>query len=307
MSGANPFECHDLAKRYGSIDALSGVDIVVPPGTAVGFLGPNGAGKTTLIRIAMGMLRPTRGTASLYGIDCGEPRARTGIGYMPADPVFFPALTGRANLDLFAQMQGADPIDRDWAESLLDLGDDVLDRRAGTYSSGMRQKLGIIQAVQHRPRLVVLDEPANRLDPLAHRAFETVVREIATSGRSVLLSSHTLSEVEQVCDAVVMIDRGRVLLEQSAAALTARALRRVHIRYRTPPANLPSSLPPQLIDPVVTDHVVDARLPANQVDVLRTLLAGDVEDLLVEPAGLEDVFFDLYRQDRQDRPDRGEQ
>ncbi len=251
----------------------------------------------------MGMLRPTRGTASLYGIDCSEPRARTGIGYMPADPVFFPALTGRANLDLFAQMQGADPIDRDWAELLLDLGDDVLDRRAGTYSSGMRQKLGIIQAVQHRPRLVVLDEPANRLDPLAHRAFETVVREIATSGRSVLLSSHTLSEVEQVCDAVVMIDRGRVLLEQSAAALTARALRRVHIRYRTPPANLPSSLPPQLIDPVVTDHVVDARLPANQVDVLRTLLAGDVEDLLVEPAGLEDVFFDLYRQDR---PDRGE-
>jgi beta-exotoxin I transport system ATP-binding protein len=291
--GAAPsLECRDLAKRYGSIVALDGVDMIVAPGSIVGFLGPNGAGKTTLIRIVMGLLRPTRGAARLFGVPSERPDARREVGYMGADPVFFPALTGRENLDLLVDLQGAAPVDRDWAASLLDLPDDVLDRHAGTYSSGMRQKLGIVQAVQHDPALVVLDEPANRLDPIAHRAFETLVREIAAAGRAVLLSSHTLSEVEQVCDTVVMIDRGRVLLEAAAEELTAHALRRVRIRYRT----VPTVLPDGLVDPKVDDHVVEARLPAGRVDVLRAVLAGDVEDLVVEPAGLEDVFFELYRE-----------
>jgi ABC-2 type transport system ATP-binding protein len=161
----------------------------------------------------------------------------------------------------------------------------------------MRQKLGIMQAVQHRPSLVILDEPANRLDPIAHRAFEELVRSIAASGRAVLLSSHTLSEVEQVCDTVVMIDRGRVLLEAAAQDLMARALRRVRIRYRTLPATLPDGLMEPVVDAHAGDgHVVEARLPPGRVDVLRAVLDGDVEDLVVEPAGLEDVFFDLYRQ-----------
>jgi ABC-2 type transport system ATP-binding protein len=110
----------------------------------------------------------------------------------------------------------------------------------------------------------------------------------------VLLSSHTLSEVEQVCDRVLMVDRGHVLLDSPAEQLTARALRRVRIRYRT----VPSVLPDGLLDPTIDDHVVEARLPAGRVDVLRDVLAGDVEDLVVEPAGLEDVFFDLYRERR---------
>jgi ABC-2 type transport system ATP-binding protein len=239
----------------------------------------------------MGILRPTRGTVQIFGTPAERPEARRNVGYMGADPVFYAALTGRENLDLLVELQRAQPVDREWATTLLDLPDDVLDRHAGTYSSGMRQKLGIVQAVQHSPALVVFDEPANRLDPIAHRAFEELVRAIAGAGAAVLLSSHTLSEVEQVCDTIVMIDRGRVLLEESSRELTARALRKVYVRYH----NMPWSLPAGLIDPKVEDHVVEARLPPGRIDVLRALLEGDVEDLIVEPAGLEEVFFDLYR------------
>jgi ABC-2 type transport system ATP-binding protein len=238
------------------------------------------------------MLHPTRGSVRVFGTPADRPDARRDVGYMGADPVFYPALSGRENLDLLASLQGEQPVDRDWATALLDLTADVLDRPAGTYSSGMRQKLGIVQAVQHRPNLIVLDEPANRLDPIAHRAFEQLVHEIAASGRSVLLSSHTLSEVEQVCDTVVMIDRGRVLLEQPAHELTARALRHVRVRYRT----LPAAFPDGLVDVHLDGNALDARLPAGKIDVLRDLLAGDVDDVVVEPAGLEEVFFDLYRQ-----------
>jgi ABC-2 type transport system ATP-binding protein len=293
-SGAPPLECRDVVKRYGAVPALNGVDLVVQAGSVVGFLGPNGAGKTTLIRIVMGLLRATSGTVRVFGVDAQRPAARAGVGYMGADPVFFTALTGRENLDLLSDLHGAPPVDREWATGLLDLSDDVLDRRAGTYSSGMRQKLGIVQAVQHRPSFVVLDEPANRLDPIAHRAFEALVHDIKQSGRAVLLSSHTLSEVEQVCDTVVMIDRGRVLLEEPAETLTSRALRRVRIRYHS----LPAALPDGLVDPVVDDCIVNARVPAHRVDILRHVLEGDVDDILVEPAGLEDVFFDLYEQQR---------
>jgi ABC-2 type transport system ATP-binding protein len=212
---------------------------------------------------------------------------------MPADPVFYNTLTGRENLDMLASLQQAEPVDRAYACEILDLSDDVLDRPAGTYSSGMRQKLGIVQAVQHRPALVVLDEPANRLDPLAHHAFETLMREVATHGRAVLLSSHTLSEVQELCDRVVMVQRGRVLLESASDDLMARARRVLTVHFT---GSSPPSLPAEVVDVTSPQPgVLTGRMPAQRTDLLRTVLdRPGVVDVLVEPARLEDVFLDLY-------------
>jgi ABC-2 type transport system ATP-binding protein len=210
---------------------------------------------------------------------------------MPADPVFYTTLTGRENLDLLTSLQAAAPVDRAHACEVLELDDSVLDRPAGTYSSGMRQKLGIVQAVQHRPHLVVLDEPANRLDPLAHHAFESLMREIATDGRSVLLSSHTLSEVQELCDRIVMVRQGRVLLESARDELVARARRVLTVHFHGDPPALPDGI----TDAVVDGTTLTARVAAGRPDLLRAVLdAPGVDDVLIEPARLEDVFLDLY-------------
>ncbi len=294
METASPLECRGVVKHFGPVVALDGVDLTMRAGSVTGFLGPNGAGKTTLLRIAAGLLHATRGDVLVFGTPSDRPEARLGVGYLPADPVFYPSLTGRENLDLLARLQGEGSPDRAEACERLELADDVLDRPAGTYSSGMRQKLGIVQAVQHRPRLVILDEPANRLDPMSHRAFESLVHDVVATGSSVLLSSHTLSEVEEVCDTVTMIDTGRILLDAAARELTAHALRQVTVRYRTTPPPPPDGL----VDAHVVANRIEARLASGRPDVLRALLADpDVDDLTVEPASLEDVFFDLYRRD----------
>ncbi len=293
MREALPLTCRGVSKRFGTLRALDDVSLDVPAGSITGFLGPNGAGKSTLLRIVCGLLRPSAGRVELFGVDARTARARATLGAMPADPVFYTALSGRQNLDLLASLQQAEPVDRMHACEVLDLPDDVLDRPAGTYSSGMRQKLGIVQAVQHRPALVVLDEPANRLDPIAHHAFELLMREIVASGRAVLLSSHTLPEVQELCDRIVMVQRGKVLLESGRDELVARARRvlTVHFDGATAP-----SLPGEVADvTLVGPGVLTGRVPANRPDLLRTVLdVPGVADVLVEPARLEDVFLGLY-------------
>jgi ABC-2 type transport system ATP-binding protein len=196
---------------------------------------------------------------------------------MPADPAFLPHLTGRDNLDLLAKLRGgADQTMRRAATAALDLEDAALDRAVGGYSSGMRQKLAIVAAVQHRPALVVLDEPANRLDPIAHHAFCDLVRRMAGEGHTVLLSSHVLAEVEAVCDDVLLVREGALLRAATVAELRENAPRVVTVTRAD--------------GTTATTHVA-----AERPDLLRELLAGpDVVDMTVVPASLEDVVLALY-------------
>lgn len=292
-AGPHPIACRGLTRYYGRVVGIEGLDLVVRRGTVTGFLGPNGAGKTTVIRLLMGLLAPTAGEAWICGVPVGSAAARRRVGYLPADPAFYPHLTGRENLDLLAELGGWACPDREWAAALLGLSDDDLQRPVREYSSGMVQKLGLVQAVQHRPDVVVLDEPANRLDPIAHRRFEELMRSLAADGRTVFLSSHILSEVEAVCDEVAMVRAGRLLMTASVADLRGRALRNLTVRYtRTPP-----SLPAGLLDLALDGTVLHARLPAGRTDVLRALLADPgVEDVLVEPTSLEETFLHLYEE-----------
>ncbi len=287
-----PIACRGLTKYYDRAIGVEGLDLSVAAGSVMGFLGPNGAGKTTVIRMLVGLLLPTSGSALLWGRPARDAEARRALGYMPADPAFYPALTGTENLDLLASIQGAPSADREWAIDLLGLSRSVLGRPVRSYSSGMVQKLALVQAVQHRPSVLILDEPANRLDPLAHRSFEEMVRRVAADGRTVLLSSHTLSEVEDVCDKVALLRAGRLLAVQSVGSLSAAAPRWVHAHYRVPPLSLPDAL----IDPVLSGDRLDARMPAGAIGALRELLADEhLVDLTVEPGSLEETFVHLYR------------
>jgi ABC-2 type transport system ATP-binding protein len=294
QSGVPPIRCRGLTRYYGRTVGIDGLDLDVAPGAVTGFLGPNGAGKTTVIRLLTGLLKPTQGTAELFGVAAQQPHARATTGYMPADPAFYRHLSGTQNLNLLAELGRWESPDRAWAAELLELNAEALERPVATYSSGMIQKLGLVQAVQHRPALVILDEPANRLDPIAHHRFEEMVQSIAADGRTVFLSSHMLSEVESLCDHVAMVRAGKLLTTADVADLTAAAMREVTIRYHHP-----HPIPGGLLDATAHGNVVRGKLKGASVDVLRAVLADpEVEDLLVEPASLEDTFLHLYEADR---------
>lgn len=291
-AGDAPIHVEHVTKRFGAVTAVADLTFSLRPGTITGFLGPNGAGKSTTLRMVGGLLRPTSGRVQLFGVDARDPDARRSLGYMPADPSFLPNLTGRDNLDLLAHLRGgAHHATREQATRALDLDAADLERPVRGYSSGMRQKLAIIAAVQHRPALVVLDEPANRLDPIAHRSFCALVRGMAADGATVFLSSHVLAEVESVCDSVLLVRDGALLKEATVDELRADAPRVVTVTYRRPPGRVPSGLS----DGYVDGATAVGRLAADQPEVLRALLADpEVVDLTVVPASLEDVVLALY-------------
>ena len=287
-----PVELLDVSKRYGDVAAVVDLSFALQPGTVTGFLGPNGAGKSTTLRMVGGLLRPTAGQARLFGVDARDPKARRDLGYMPADPSFLPHLSGRDNLDLLAALRHAKDLAlRNVAADALGLTARDLDRTVGGYSSGMRQKLAVIAAVQHRPSLVILDEPANRLDPIAHRAFCELIRGMTGDGHTVFLSSHVLAEVEAVCDSVLLVREGALLTSATVAELREHAPRVVTVTYRRAPDRMPEGLSDARVDGVA----VIGHLAGDRPQVLRRVLADpDVIDLTVVPASLEDVVLALY-------------
>jgi ABC-2 type transport system ATP-binding protein len=198
-----------LTKRYGSRTVVDSLDFEMPAGAVTGLVGPNGAGKTTILRMLLGLVRPDGGTGSVIGRPISEPAAYLpGVGAMVEGPAFYPGLSGARNLAVFATLAG---IDRGRVPLVLERFG--LAERAGdayrTYSLGMRQRLGIAAALLGDPALVVLDEPTNGLDPAGIREMRGIIRSIADDGRSVLVTSHLLNEVQQVCDWLIVVDKGR--------------------------------------------------------------------------------------------------
>jgi ABC-2 type transport system ATP-binding protein len=203
-----------LHKRYGLHVALTGLDLDVGPGQVVGLLGPNGAGKTTTVKILTGLVQATGGTAELFGVPAGDPAARRRLGYLPEHFRFPEWLPGIELLRFHARLAGRDARrEDDRLHQLLALVglEGRGDERIRGYSKGMTQRLGLAQALVGEPDLVLLDEPTSAMDPLGRREIRELIRGLAASGTAVLLNSHLLSEVELVCDHVVVIDRGRVL------------------------------------------------------------------------------------------------
>jgi ABC-2 type transport system ATP-binding protein len=208
-------ETRDLCRGYGRRVGITAVDLNVREGQIFGFLGPNGAGKTTTIRVLLGLLRPTSGVATVFGLDCWHRshRIKQEVGYLPGDLRLYPWLTGEAALRMVGRIRGRD---------LMPAGRRLADRyqlemsvQAKAMSRGMRQKLGLILALAHKPRLLILDEPTSGLDPLMRDELSGHLRELAAEGHTVFFSSHTLSEVEQLCDHIAIVRAGRIAADES--------------------------------------------------------------------------------------------
>jgi len=218
-----------LTKDYGDVRANDDVTFDVEAGEVFGYLGPNGAGKTTTIRTLMGFQSPTTGTATVLGAEVTDERAlveaRERIGYLPANPAFDAGATGREVLDLHASLKGDSR-----REELLAMFDVPLDRAVRGYSTGQRQKLGLVQAFMHDPELLVMDEPTAGLDPLVQQTFNDFVRDERAAGKTLFLSSHVLSEVRRVCDRIAIIRDGRIVEVAAVADVLQRAGKFVRAR-----------------------------------------------------------------------------
>jgi ABC-2 type transport system ATP-binding protein len=231
-------EARGLVKRYGPVTAVDHVDLTVRTGDVYGYLGPNGAGKTTSLRMLLGLIRPDEGTATLFGQDplIEGARALDGVAGFVEAPRFYPYLSGRKNLELVAALDGSDAPERiDDALRTVDLDKRAHDKVRG-YSHGMKQRLGIAGALLRDPRLLLLDEPTTGLDPAGMRDMRALVHRLAENGLTVLLSSHLMDEVEDLCDRVAIVTRGRVVYEGALDELIASTAGRYDLRTTDDPA-----------------------------------------------------------------------
>ena len=224
MSEPAPVEVRGLSKSYGDLVAVDEVDLTVEAGDVFGYLGPNGAGKTTSLRMMLGLIAPTAGTVRLFGRDPqASVKALEGVAGFVEAPSFYPYLSGRTNLDLLAALDGDGAAGRiEEALAIVGLSDRAKDR-VGTYSHGMRQRLGIAAALLRQPRLLLLDEPATGLDPGGMRDMRDLIRDLSGRGMTVLLSSHLLGEVEDLCNRVAIVRKGGVAYQGSLADLQRQA------------------------------------------------------------------------------------
>jgi ABC-2 type transport system ATP-binding protein len=292
-----------LSKTYGSRrgpgapqPALADLDLDVEAGEVFGFLGPNGAGKSTAIRLLLGFLHASAGSATVLGLDTArdsvEIRSRT--GYLPGGIAFWDTLTGERLLDELAALSGRTPSLRAHLLDRLELSEATLRRPVRDYSRGMRQKLGIIQALQHDPELAILDEPSEGLDPLMQRAFYEVLDERRAAGRTIFFSSHVLSEVERVCDRVAIVRAGRLVALEDVPSLLARRTRIVELRADGPMPTLDGVAG-------VTEIRIDGdrltcRLGGDVAPFLAALAGLTVRDLTIVPASLEEAFMAFYEE-----------
>ena len=307
-----------LAKQYGGLTAslplpgrartpgvraLDDLTIDVREGEIFGFLGPNGAGKSTAIRLLLGFLHPTAGGATVLGFDSvrDSVEIRRRVGYLPGGVAFWDGLSGERLLDELADLSGRPPTRRAALLDRLELSPATLRRPVRDYSRGMRQKVGIIQALQHDPQLAILDEPSEGLDPLMQRAFYGILDDLRRDGRTIFFSSHVLSEVERVCDGVAIVRLGRLVALEEVPALLARRRRNVELRLDGPPPRLAGVA--GVSDIVTGDGWLTCRLEGDVGPFLAAIAGSVIRDLTIEPARLEEAFLEFYEADPGDQVD----
>ncbi len=285
-----------LTKTFGPRTAVDAVDLSVRRGEVYGFLGPNGAGKTTTLRMLLGLIRPTSGTATVHGLAPGDPAAVARTGSLVEGPGFYPYLSGRENLRVLARYQGLDDRAVDRVLERVDLTGRGGDKFKA-YSLGMKQRLGVAAALLGEPDLLVLDEPTNGLDPAGMADMRALVVDVAAAGQTVLLSSHLLAEVQEICDRVGIIAGGKLLVQSTVAELRGAT----EIRLAGRPLDRALAVARRVAgdDAVeVTDGELRISAPADRVpELARALVAADVDitGLHSVERSLEEVFFDLTR------------
>jgi ABC-2 type transport system ATP-binding protein len=289
----------NLGKRYGRLTALKNVSLEVRPGEVFGFLGLNGAGKSTTIRILLDLVRPTEGRAFVFGSDCRVRglEVRRQIGYLPGELGFYSDMTGEAILDFLGRLSGGRLDGRRRRELLdrLQLASGDLRRKVRDYSTGMKRKLGIVQAFQVEAPLLILDEPTEGLDPLMQEAFYELVADVRRRGRTVFMSSHVLPEVERVCDRIGLLRKGDLVLVSTVDDVRRLAARRVRVLFREsvapPTAPWPSGC--DVLD--LSPRAWSLRVHGSIGALLSMLARLPVDDVDVHEPHLEEVLRRYYK------------
>ena len=284
-----------LTKNYGSGRGLFGMDLEVREGEVFGFLGPNGAGKSTTMRLLLDLIRPTSGSARVLGHDTvrGSLDIRRRVGFLPGDLALYPKLTGRKMLDYLAQLRGGvDPRTRD---ALVERFGADIDRPIRELSTGNRQKLGLVQAFMHEPELLILDEPIAGLDPLVQQSFHALLGEVSAQGRTVFLSSHTLSEVERVTHRLAILRQGQLVVVDSLENLRKVAVQRVEIEFAEP-VDADEFRALRGVTEVHADgRTVTVGFEGSADAVVKAAATHEVLALRPREEDLEDIFLRYYR------------
>ena len=289
----NAVEISGLTKRFGDVRALDGLDLTVAAGSVAGFLGPNGAGKSTTLRVLLGLLRADGGSVRLLGEDpwTDAVALHRRLAYVPGDVTLWPNLTGGEAIDLLVRLRG--PVDRRRRDDLLQRFELDPTKKARTYSKGNRQKVALVAALAADVELLVLDEPTSGLDPLMEEVFTECIAEAKAAGRSVLLSSHILAEVEKVCDTVTIIRNGRTVESGTLAQLRHLTRNTVTAVTRTDPAALAHLV--GVHDLTVNGHRATFLVDNEHLEpVTRELAALGLQSLVCAPPSLEQLFLQHY-------------
>jgi ABC-2 type transport system ATP-binding protein len=292
----NAIELERLHKHYGSRVGIDDVTFEVPAGSMFGFIGPNGAGKTTTIRILLGLIAPTSGTARLFGIDVATegPRARAGVGYVPGESHLYPGMRVGDLLALLGRFHAGDHGAR--RRELAELFDLDLAARTSDLSLGTKRKVAITAALQHAPRLLILDEPTSGLDPVVRSRLFDRLRDEVARGATVFFSSHALGEVEAVCERVAIVNRGRVVAVDDVQALRRRAMRRVHAVFSgSGSGDALAGLAARQLEGIQSFERHGSSIAflyrGAVPPLLDALAAAGPSDVRIEEASLEDVFL----------------
>ncbi|UCD76186.1 MAG: ABC transporter ATP-binding protein, partial [Phycisphaerales bacterium] len=290
-------ETINLTKKYGELVALNNLNLSINDGDCFGFIGPNGAGKTTTIRVLLGLLRPSGGGASIFGLDCWKrsPRIKRDVGYLPGDLRLYPWMTARNAIGIVGQVR---------KRGLAERGRELWDRfeldpevRVRQMSRGMRQKLGLVLALVHEPKLLILDEPTAGLDPLMQDVLYRCLDEAIARGQTVFFSSHRLSEVEHLCDRVAIIRDGRIVADEPLETLRGRAAREVKLEFADAEAAGRAEVPAflKIRERRGAQWVCDRT--GEMPDLIRWMAGQPIADVTIGPPDLESLFRRFYERE----------
>jgi len=289
---ARPIQAESLTKRYGETLALDGLDLSIEPGEVYGYLGPNGAGKTTTIRLLLGIHRPTRGRAALFGIDAlADPvEAHRRIAYVSGEPFLWPGMTGAETIEFLARLHGG--TDRAYRDELVQRFELDTKKKVRALSKGNRQKVQLVAALATRADLLVLDEPTSGLDPLMEMAFRECIREAKERGQAVFLSSHILSEVEALCDRVGILREGRLVDQGTLAELRHLSTQTVEVTFSDRVPQLPP-LPGVQVNQA-GPNALRFEVSGSVGPVITALAGHPVTALVSREPSLEEIFMHHY-------------
>jgi ABC-2 type transport system ATP-binding protein len=291
-SGTLAIETVGLTKAYAGVEVLSDLALRVERGEVVGFLGPNGAGKTTTIKLLLGLIKPTRGSATIFGLDCTAQPVETHrrVGYVAGEANLWPSLTGEETLHLLGRVQGM--VDEGYREALIARFELDVDKKVRAYSKGNRQKVILIAALMCRPELLIFDEPTSGLDPLMEQAFRLCVREARERGQTIFLSSHLMSEVEALCDRVGVLRHGRLVEMGTLAAMRHLSSLSVEVTFEGAPPELSGVPGVSLVEE--DGHLVRCQVQGSIEPLMRSLTAARVTRLVSREPSLEELFVAHY-------------